>query len=394
MITIDFGNNKKLYKIKHMKQKFKIIGLLALISCALISIFLFWNRKIIIHSGETLIKNIEQKKVTILLEENAVLQGGIEAEEGQIELGKGAKILGSIQLEKGEIRTGDDVEISQSIHLKKGNIVLGENNLIHENLLLGEANLTIHPHSILEKNIHLNEGKLRLESNVQVKGNVIVENGKIEKHSTAKIEGEKPAVYITYDWPEALQYFDILPESHKNQVGYIMLTKGNNGLIREEEITNGSQYFEGIYDYADGKIITIDLSDQEVMEKFFKKAKTFFTSLPERRMTYFNIGATTEDFAHDKNFADIYLPARGSGTLILHEMGHVMDFKTDYSDFHDPKYPWTKEDAVSGYGATHPGEDFAEAYRMYSLNPKKFLQLIKENPERQEKWNYLKEWVF
>ena len=111
-------------------------------------------------------------------------------------------------------------------------------------------------------------------------------------------------------------------------------------------------------------------------------------------MTYFNIGATTEDFAHDKNFADIYLPASGSGTLILHEMGHVMDFKADYSDFHDPKYPWTKEDAVSGYGATHPGEDFAEAYRMYILNPKKFLELIEENPERQKKWEYLKEWVF
>lgn len=341
-----------------------------------------------------MIKDIQQKKVDILLEENSVLQGNIEAEEGRIELEKGAKILGSIQLEKGEIRTGDHVEISQSIQLKKGNIVLGENNLIHENLLLKEANLMIHPNTILEKGISLNDGNLRLEEGVQVKGDVIVKKGKVEKHSTAKIEGKKPGVYITYDWPKALQYFDILPEAHKNQVGYIVLTKGNNGLIREEEITNGSEYFEGIYDYADRKLITINLLDEEVMQRFFDKAKTFFTGLPERRMTYFSIGATTEDFAHDQNFADIYLPARGSGTLILHEMGHVMDFKADYSDFHAPKYPWTKEDAVSDYGATHPGEDFAEAYRMYRLNPKKFLELIKENPERQEKWNYLKEWVF
>jgi len=43
---------------------------------------------------------------------------------------------------------------------------------------------------------------------------------------------------------------------------------------------------------------------------------------------------------------------------------------------------------------THLREDFAEAYRLYMMNEEGFLALIKDNPERQKKYDFLKEYVF
>lgn len=353
------------------------------------------DKRVVVPKGETVFKTIELEKGGVILEKNSTLNGNIHLNSGLIKLEEGAKINGSIQMNEGQIVADKSTEFLGPITIKNGQIKLGEESRVKESLTLGKGKINASKMTLFEKDLTINSGSLRLEENSKIQGTLVSTNEvEIAKHSSAFLGTVKPPVYRVYDWPLALQYFDILPESHKNQVGFMILTKRKNGLIRQEDIRQGDQYFEGIYDYVDGKLISIDLSNPEVMNRFFKKAKSFFTGLPERRMAFFDMGATTEDFAHDRRFADIYLPAEGSGTLILHEMGHVMDFKEDYSDFHTPKYPWTKEDAVSDYGATHPGEDFAEAYRLYVLHPDQFKTLIEENLERQKKWDYLKEYVF
>ena len=67
----------------------------------------------------------------------------------------------------------------------------------------------------------------------------------------------------------------------------------------------------------------------------------------------------------------------------------------DFSDFHQPAYPFiSHEAALNSYGATHPGEDFAEAYKYYALTPSYFEELIQQAPERQQKYDFLKHYVF
>lgn len=376
------------------EPKLILVSLIIIIATVGLSYFFYFSRHIVIHEGQVIKKNIILDEGSLTLEKNSVLQGSVKINKGKIIVGEGAKIIGPVSMEEGKLVSEKEANFEGPIRLKKGDVEIGEENKMKENLSVDRGNILIMKKSILEKNIIQKMGNLRLEEEIQIDGDVTVAEVKTEKHSSTLIKGVKPKVYRTYDWPKKLQYFDVLPESHKNALGYIFLTKEKNGLIRDEKILEAHQYFEGIYDYKDGKLVSLNLEDEELMKKFFDKAKAFFVELPERRLVYFNVGATTEIYAHDSNFADIYMPSTGSDTLLIHEMGHVMDFKYDFSDLHDPKFPWTKEDALNSYGATHPGEDFAEAYQIYTLNDEAFLDLIEENEVRQEKYDFLSTYVF
>lgn len=379
-----------------MRKYLKSIGLTFIICLSIYgaAYYFYFSKHIVIKEGETLSENINLDSGSLHLEKESVLNGSVKINQGKITLEDGAKILGEVNLGSGDISTGKKVSFEKEINIKKGDLNFGEENYLKGNLTMGKGSILLKKKTIIEKNIDQKEGELRLEEDVIVNGDIHLKKVEAEKHSSTLIKGLKPKVYRTYDWPRKLQYFDVLPESHKNAVGYIFLTKEKNGLIRDEKILEAYQYFEGIYDYKDGKLVSLNLEDEALMKQFFDKAKTFFTNIPERRLVYFNVGATTEIYAHDSNFADIYMPSTGSQTLLIHEMGHVMDFKYDFSDLHDPKFPWTQEDAVSSYGSTHPGEDFAEAYQIYALNGEAFLTLIEENTERQKKYDFLSTYVF
>ena len=143
------------------------------------------------------------------------------------------------------------------------------------------------------------------------------------------------------------------------------------------------------------QLYPINLNNKELTQPFFDKAKDFFTKLPERMLGTHGVGATTIRFSINPKKADVYIPSDGSDYVFIHEMGHVQDFQENFSDFKIPRYPFLKKElAVSSYGSTHPGEDFAEAYLYYIMSHHYFSELIEENPEIQQKYYYLKKYVF
>jgi hypothetical protein len=317
----------------------------------------------------------------LVLSKNIVIEAGTEKNqdlnlpEGTITLEKGASLKGNISLDSGKV-------------------LLNENSRIEGGIQLGQGSLKMERNTKIKGDIKVKEGEIFLAEGASVEGNIDLQTGNMQKHSSAKISGRKPDIYVTYNWPEALAFFDVLPEEHKQAVGYIFLTKENNILVREDDIKT-QDYFDGIYVYKDHDLHPMDLQNEEAMEKFFNRAKDFFKGLPERRLGAFGVGATTKNFAFNQAKADIYIPSSGSRYTFIHEMGHVMDFKYNFIDDHRPLYPFLSQElAVSGYGATHPGEDFAEAYKYYVLSHDYFSELIEEHPERQQKYDFLKKHVF
>jgi hypothetical protein len=333
-----------------------IISINILITLTLIHLFV-WSKIIYIEPGTKINQDLSLTEGTIIISENSDITGKINLDEGQITIKENSHIAGDIHLSKG------DLEIDQ------GTTIVG--------------------------NISIDQGNLTLSANTKIEGDIKLGKGELQKHSTASISGKKPPLFITYDWPKALAYFDALPQPHKDAVGYIFLTKTNNTSIRDSNILKATDYFEGIYYYKNHQLLSIDLNNQQLTKPFFENAEAFFKGLPERRLGPFSVGATTKNFAINPSKADIYVPAEGSKYTFIHEMGHVVDYQKDFSDLHNPKYPFiSKEVALNSYGATHPGEDFAEAYKYYVVSPEYFLELIKEQPERQEKYDYLKKYVF
>jgi hypothetical protein len=73
----------------------------------------------------------------------------------------------------------------------------------------------------------------------------------------------------------------------------------------------------------------------------------------------------------------------------------VLDYKYAFIDYHSPDYPYPdRESAITEYWKFHKWEDFAEAYRYYILHHDSFQRKIAENPLRQQKYDYLKQYVF
>jgi len=312
-----------------------------------------------------------------------------------IEIEAGRTVNKDLKLEEGQIVLGDDSVVNGDLHINDGEILIGKRVRVHGDIEVGHGDLSIDDESRVDGSITVKNGQVHLGAGAQIEGDLRLDSGDFEKHSTAVIKGVKPDIFATYDWPPVIKYFDVLPENHKKALGYVLITKENNVLVRDPAVVKATDYFEGIYFYKDGKLVSVDLSDEAVVKPFFEKAKALFTKLPEANLPAFGVGATTLDFAMNPEKADIFIPSTGSSSIFIHEMGHVMDFQEDFSDFKVPKYPFLGKDmAVSGYGGTHPGEDFAEAYKYYVLSHEYFYELIEEMPERQEKYNYLRDHVF
>lgn len=84
-----------------------------------------------------------------------------------------------------------------------------------------------------------------------------------------------------------------------------------------------------------------------------------------------------------------------SPSLFMHEFWHILDYNFDFTDFHNPVYPYkNKENSLTEYGKFHIWEDFAEWYRFYVLESKYFRKLAEKNDEIKEKYNYFKKYVF
>lgn len=344
----------------------------------------FHSAKIIVVIAATLLLNILITYISFRFfdaQRNIVIQNDTEFQQ-------------DIALQEGTIIIGKNATVRGDITLAEGTVLLDENTTILGNVTVQNGQLKIKKGSQIKGNVALDKGTIRLEEGSVIEGNLKLENGQMEKHSTAAVLKEKPDIFITYDYPKALAYFDVLPEEHKEAIGYIFLTKNFNTSIREDTVQKPEDYFEGIYFYQDKKLQRIS-PDQPEAEKFFKRAQKFFKDLPERRLGPFSVGATTKNYAHNPKKADIYVPIENSYYTFIHEVGHVMDFKENFSDYHTPKYPFiSAEVAVSSYGGTHPGEDFAEAYKHYIISSQYFKDLIAESPERQAKYDFLRQYVF
>lgn len=322
-----------------------------------IAYFYFASDTIVLRSGKVRTADISTREKNIIIEDFAVLEGGIVLGDGDVFIGKHAEVRGDISIENGDLTVEDEGMVRGDISVVDGDISLG--------------------------------------SKAAIEGDVVIKNGELQKNSQAKISGSFPPIFKTTDYPPVLAYFEILPQDHKEAVGYIFLTKQSNTAIREENVKTPTDYFEGIYYYENNELKNIDMENEEQSQRFFDKAAAFFRGVPERNLGAFGVGATTEDFAINPAKADIYIPAQGSEFIFIHEVGHVLDFKYDFSDFHQPKYPFiSREVALNDYAAIHPGEDFAEAYKYYALNPAYFAELIDQYPERQQKYDYLKNFVF
>ena len=194
--------------------------------------------------------------------------------------------------------------------------------------------------------------------------------------------------------PNALSYFDVLPESHKARVGFVFLTKGDNTAIRELSATGAGDYFDGAYAYSGGQLEPLDLSGA-AEAPYRAAAKRFFGKISPYKLATHAVGASTLNFSMVRGRPDVYLASDASPDVLVHEMGHVADYGGNYTDYAVPRWPWTRSGALNDYGATHPGEDFAEAYRLYVLRGAEFREAwAPASAEWRKKYEYLKTRVF
>lgn len=207
-----------------------------------------------------------------------------------------------------------------------------------------------------------------------------------------EFSGETPTLPFVRSSP--LQDFDLLPEEHKELVGHIVITRVGNTAIRGLSATGAGDYFESAWAYSGGKLEQLDLSGS-AEAPYRAAAKRFFGKISAYKLATHDVGAMTKNFSMRKGFPDVYLVSNAAPEVLVHEMGHVVDYKYSFTDFADPKWPWTRAGAINGYGATHTGEDFAECYRFYVLDGAAFRDIwAKESKEVAQKYAYLKKRVF
>ena len=308
--------------------------------------------------------------------------------------------------------------IEEWIHVKKdiikdsSKIILSEWSILEWNINLNTWEIILKNNSKLIWDIYLNKWNIRIDENVTVIWNIYFEwhiligkNSSIEgniskksnlnKHSTSTILGDKPSLYSTYDYPQFLKYFDVLPQKHKEAFWYIFLTSHNMD-IRWVEL-KPEEYFKKIFIYKEDKLVEINTSkNPELLAKLYKKSSEYINLLPERKVWRFWVAFVTKNYAQNKNFADMYLSNNSAEPLLfMHETGHVLDYKYAYIDYHNPSYPYpNKESSITEYGKFHKWEDFAEAYRYYVLHNQSFKNKASKDRIIQEKYDYLKQHVF
>jgi hypothetical protein len=279
------------------------------------------------------------------------------------------------------------------INLDKWEIILKENAQLQWNIYLREGNIRIDKNAEVFWDIEIN-WEIILWENVKINGN-ISEYSALKKHSTASVTWNKPNLYITTDYPEFLKYFDVLPERHKQSFWYIFLTSHNMD-IRWVEL-QAEKYFKSIFVYKNNKLTKIDkTTNPELLKKLYKKSSEYVNILPERKISRFWVAFVTKTYAQDKNFADMYISSASADSLLfMHESWHVLDYKNAFIDYHNPIYPYpNKDSAITEYGKFHKWEDFAEAYRYYVLHNDSFKKKASSNKDIQDKYDYLKQYVF
>lgn len=317
--------------------------------------FFVFSKSVILDEWISLSQDIVRSESKIILSENSQLKWGITLEKWEIILKNNAIIIGNISLTNGRIILEEWAEIYGNIKTK-WEIILEENAIIHGN---------------------------------------ISKVSQLKKHSQSQVLWQKPNLFVTSDYPDFLKYFDALPEKHKKAFGYIFVTSHNMDIRWEEK--QADEYFKNIYVYKDNTLQELAISNEdETIKKLFTQANKYINIIPERNVGRFWVWFVTKNYANDKNFADMYLSSDAlSPLLFIHEAGHVLDYKYHYIDYHNPAYPYPdKESAITEYGKFHKWEDFAEAYRYYVLHHDSFQRKISENPLRQEKYDYLKQYVF
>ncbi|NCP77136.1 hypothetical protein GW830_03325 [bacterium] len=96
--------------------------------------------------------------------------------------------------------------------------------------------------------------------------------------------------------------------------------------------------------------------------------------------------------------------------VFVHELGHIVDilylkkgFLSDPSDvfysiswdsFNTKKRGQKLADFISGYALSNKYEDFAESFAFYVFHNEDFATLAKKNIYLQQKYNFLKSYVF
>lgn len=279
-----------------------------------------------------------------------------------------------------------------NITLKYWEIIFEDNSSFSWNIILEKWFIEIW------KNVEINwdinfSWKITLWENSKINWNLNTDSD-LFKNSTSSISWTKPNLFVTTDYPNFLEYFDVLPNSHKKEFGYIFLTSSNMDIrwvdLKPEE------YFKWIYYYEDNKLKEFDFKNKEKLAKLYDNASKYINLIAERKVDRFSVWFTTLNYSFDKKRPDIYISEPYANSVLLtHEYGHVMDYAYWFIDNFIPKYPYIdKENSITEYGKFHVWEDFAEAYRYYVLHNNSFQEKKKNNPEITDKYNYLKTYVF
>ena len=304
------------------------------------------------------------------------------------------------------------IHIQKDIIKEKSKVILSLDSQLTGNIILSEWEIILKENSRLIWDIQLVTGNIRLEKNAEIQWNIefnweiiLWENTKIhwnisklstlKKHSSSEINWEKPSLFVTTDYPEFLKYFDVLPEKHKEAFWYIFLTK-DNMAIRWVDL-KPEEYFQKIFVYQNNKLLEINKEENpELLAKLYKKSSEYINIIPDRNVSRFWVWFVTKNYAQDKNFADMYISSTSANSLLfMHETGHVLDYKYAYIDYHSPDYPYPNtHTAITEYWKFHKWEDFAEAYRYYILHHDSFQKKATETSEIQDKYDYLKQYVF
>lgn len=301
-------------------------------------------------------------------------------------------ITKNINREETKILISNKSTFIWNITLKNWEIIFEDNSSFSWNIILEKWFIKIWKNVEINWNINFS-GKIILWEDSKINWNINIDSD-LFKNSTSNISWVKPNLFVTTDYPDFLQYFDVLPDLHKKEFGYIFLTSSNMD-IRWTDL-KPEEYFKWIYYFENNILKEFDFNNKEKLKELYNNASKYINLIAERKVDRFWVWFTTKNYAFDKKRADIYISeSYANSILFTHEYGHVMDYAFWYIDIHNPKYPYfKKENSITDYGSFHVWEDFAEAYRYYVLHHKSFENKAKNNDEIKDKYNYLKTYVF
>ena len=159
------------------------------------------------------------------------------------------EIIKNISRDYSNIFISENSSLKWDINLKSGKIIFKDNSSFTWNIILKEWSITIWKNVTINWNIDFN-WKIIIWENSKINWDVN-SFSELNKHSTVNITWKKPSLYKTINYPEFLEFFDSLPDSHKKEFWYIFLISSNMD-IRWKDILP-SEYFKWIYVYRNKK---------------------------------------------------------------------------------------------------------------------------------------------